>query len=251
VYRLVPHTYLNSNSDKIPLIAMWCRFKMAFPNSVIYNYTPHSLHTKGRLPISRNTITKYVNLFIENGLAQMKGKHLILTPKRTVLTTSGGKGFGRWVQIEPSQDIQNTLRRALLVTKRNQQGYSSVCRHFRGTPHKKLKGLMPKDYMENLPLKMGKVQMAKYLGCSRWKLNKTISQLSAQGQLIVRPKEMRLIAKAPSPRAGEAIITALRSERFKKREISGFLFFHRGLVLEIPPTEIWFPEQKVEPFIQP
>jgi len=80
--KIIPHKFLNANIGRVRLIEKFIRFKVAYPNSRIYNYNPTALHKQGRLSYSRNTIDKTVQQFLALGWARIENKHLILTSKR-------------------------------------------------------------------------------------------------------------------------------------------------------------------------
>jgi hypothetical protein len=78
----VSFNLLRGYDGDLKVIALWAFYKSQFVNSVISNYNPNRVvRVRPNIGVTRNTIYKHINILIDNGFAEMRGKHLHLKSK--------------------------------------------------------------------------------------------------------------------------------------------------------------------------
>lgn len=95
-------------------------YKQKFPNGVIIGTTAKEIHAKQRLPFSKSTIKRHIELFKRHGLITEKDGRLYLISKGELAANLGRKANQTYIKLqrcETVKDMALQIRKALFETK--------------------------------------------------------------------------------------------------------------------------------------
>lgn len=190
----------NINKEgKLKYLAVFIYMKSLNTNSCIYNYSQDRLAAE--LKLSKSSIRKYINYYLDNGWAKMIGKHLHFNKIRLI----GKQKRLVWYEIKLGtvKEITDNLYLYLFKHKTEQtKWYTKTCRDLKTLNErdyrKKINGLIKRYpyFRERIEQSFGAIDLktdfkvsiskiSKWFKCSVGKAHKIIKRLCKEHKMLV------------------------------------------------------------------
>jgi hypothetical protein len=186
---------LNAEKRDVRLIAHFFLFKRVFSNGIIYKFKNCGPEHQKMLGLSRNTIKKIIDRFINKGWAERRGPLVFLKGKRELADRYAVKISDKraYVSLNPEENIVDQLRLALLTTKIDQSIYAKAGAEARDTRLKKkiIQHKIQKLRESFMPLS-GR-RMAVVFGGSKSNAGNIVKKLASQGKVNIQKAQIKFV----------------------------------------------------------
>ncbi len=180
---------LFTNNDILRQYAVWLKLKRVHSNGRVYDYTTYKFSKQSGM--SRNSIKKYIQFFIDNGWAKIEGKDLQFVSHDKLKKVYGIKlKHNIKIKNQNITKIVNSLRYELLKLKQSQFKYLKQIRKDQFNPLRK-GALARHKKADKFPRLTG--EFSKYLKVSLKKLALLINKSASTVSLLIKTKKAKVM----------------------------------------------------------
>lgn len=213
--------------NKLRYFAVFIKFKGIYGSGCVHNYSPYKFSYIAKL--SRNSVKKYIDYFIDNGWCRMEGKNLIFNKFKSI----DGNKLNLKVKINAKKtikEIELLLYRELLRLKESQFNFNKKIYRDLKNPTglaqlKKAKAYCKKKGVnsEKLPsapgmFKLSMIKIAKMFNCSVGKASGIIDELCMK-KMIQKFRQMEVLCFGQTKVANMVMLSEVKGSYFSRNQV--------------------------------
>lgn len=213
--------------NKVRHLAVFISFKCIYGSGCVHNYSPSKFSHVTKL--SRNSVKKYIDYFLENGWCRMEGNNLIFNKFKSI----DGNKLNLKVKINAKKtikEIELLLYRELLRLKESQFNFNKQLLRDLKNPTglaqlKKARAYCRKKGVnsEKLPsapgmFKLSMIKIAKMFNCSVGKASGIIDELCLK-KMIQKFRQMEILCFGQNKVGNMVMLSEVKGSYFSRNKV--------------------------------